>query len=427
MTNLKQVDCDLLIIGAGMAGMAAAVFAAKRGISTVQCGSSGGLLFASGLLDLLGVFPVENGRTWDNPWDAIDTLTASSPDHPYARVGRETIRESFLELAAFMSDAGLPYRFQPHANSTVLTGLGTCKPTYGVPLSMWPGASALSDTPPCLLVDFKGLKEYSARQIVEIHKKSWPDLRAVRVTFPGTGKTAELYPEQLARSLEGEEIRVKLAKTIKKQLRGETCVGLPAVLGIYQTSAIMAEMEALLGVQVFEIATPMVSVPGLRIHEKVQLKLPPDKIRQFFSTRIERVESSTDNGFRLHARTMQETIAIHARGIILAGGRFLGQGLSADRFRIRETLFDLPVTQPAKRDDWHSLDFFERSGHPINRAGLEIDRSFRPLDRGGEPAYDHLFAAGSILAHQDWIREKSGSGIAIATAFAAVNAFFRQQ
>jgi glycerol-3-phosphate dehydrogenase subunit B len=31
-----------------------------------------------------------------------------------------------------------------------------------------------------------------------------------------------------------------------------------------------------------------------------------------------------------------------------------------------------------------------------------------------------LFAAGSILAHQDWMRMKCGSGLAIATAYAAV-------
>jgi hypothetical protein len=32
-----------------------------------------------------------------------------------------------------------------------------------------------------------------------------------------------------------------------------------------------------------------------------------------------------------------------------------------------------------------------------------------------------LFAAGSILAHQDWMRMKCGSGLALSTAYAAVN------
>jgi glycerol-3-phosphate dehydrogenase subunit B len=36
-----------------------------------------------------------------------------------------------------------------------------------------------------------------------------------------------------------------------------------------------------------------------------------------------------------------------------------------------------------------------------------------------------LFAIGSILAHQDWIRMKCGSGLAIATAYGAVKALLK--
>jgi glycerol-3-phosphate dehydrogenase subunit B len=38
----------------------------------------------------------------------------------------------------------------------------------------------------------------------------------------------------------------------------------------------------------------------------------------------------------------------------------------------------------------------------------------------GRPYSERLFAAGVILAHQDWIRGRSGAGIAIATAYKAV-------
>jgi glycerol-3-phosphate dehydrogenase subunit B len=66
-------------------------------------------------------------------------------------------------------------------------------------------------------------------------------------------------------------------------------------------------------------------------------------------------------------------------------------------------------------------------GHPINRAGIQVDENFRPLNRRGKPAYPNLFAAGAILAHQDWMREKSGAGIAISSAYAAVDACCGQQ
>ena len=52
---------------------------------------------------------------------------------------------------------------------------------------------------------------------------------------------------------------------------------------------------------------------------------------------------------------------------------------------------------------------------------FELGRSHRS-DR---PAFKLLFAAGSILAHQDWMRMKCGSGLALATGFAAVQSFVR--
>ena len=45
--------------------------------------------------------------------------------------------------------------------------------------------------------------------------------------------------------------------------------------------------------------------------------------------------------------------------------------------------------------------------------------------RSDRPAFKLLFVAGSILAHQDWMRMKCGSGLAIATAYGAVNAFLK--
>jgi len=63
----------------------------------------------------------------------------------------------------------------------------------------------------------------------------------------------------------------------------------------------------------------------------------------------------------------------------------------------------------------------------LHRAGLETDDALRPLDGTGSVAYPDLFAAGSILAHQDWVREKCGSGLSISTAYAAVKAFVERR
>jgi glycerol-3-phosphate dehydrogenase subunit B len=76
---------------------------------------------------------------------------------------------------------------------------------------------------------------------------------------------------------------------------------------------------------------------------------------------------------------------------------------------------------------WHADRLFEPAGHAINQAGLETDDMMRPLDASGRPAFENLFAAGIILAHQDWTRMKCGSGLSIATAYGAVKSYIGMQ
>jgi glycerol-3-phosphate dehydrogenase subunit B len=83
-------------------------------------------------------------------------------------------------------------------------------------------------------------------------------------------------------------------------------------------------------------------------------------------------------------------------------------------------LLGLPVEAPADRDNWHMASFLGAPGHPINRVGVKVDSSLRPLDPKGSPLYDNVFVAGAVLACHDWVREKSGAGISVATGHAAV-------
>jgi len=111
---------------------------------------------------------------------------------------------------------------------------------------------------------------------------------------------------------------------------------------------------------------------------------------------------------------------LSSQKVILATGRFLGQGLQADPEQVREAVFDLPVSAPDVYSNWHQEDFFDSRGHPVNRAGLEVEAGFRPLDHKGNVIFEGLHAVGSILAHSDWMRMKCGAGVAVASAFKAV-------
>ncbi len=420
MSGIKEIQTKLMVIGSGMAGMAAALFAARRGIDTVQVGISGEINFASGLLDVLGIHPLEKGVRLDDPWAGIRRLAQDEPRHPYARLTVAEIRDAMDVCLDFFNRAGLAYRTNSGRNSRIVTAAGTIKTTYAVPAGMYAGAEALAARRPALLVDFPGLKGFSARQIVETVGNLWPELRCARIDFPHA--RGDLFTEHAARHLEISGNRRLLAEAIKPCLGEARAVGLPALLGIYRTGQIIDDLQRSLGVPVFEIPTMIPAVTGLRLREVFQQQLPGMGVRAFYQQKVleTRVASNGDFVFLVGGRSPE--FKVRAHHTILASGRFFGKGLRADRLRIRETIFDLPVEQPAERRQWHHKDLLNPGGHMINRAGLAVDHAFRPVDAAGQVIHDRLHAAGSILAHQDWMRQKCGSGLAVGTAFGAVKA-----
>ncbi len=421
LPEIKESACDLMVIGSGMAGMAAALFAAQHKIDTVQVGITGEINFASGFLDLLGVHPVEKGTCHSDPWAAMAQLVRDEPDHPYARLSIAQVHTAMDTFLDFLGRSGLPYHSHGLRNMKVVTPVGTIKTTYAIPRTMAAGAQALADGTPALLVDFFGLKGYSARQISETLKSKWPGLKTKRITFPGT--KGELYTEHAARTLEVGSHRKKLANAIGPHLGSAQAVGLPAILGIYNPGAVLADLENTLGVRIFEIPTMVPSITGLRLRERLEEQIPKKGVRAFYQQKILETQVSADGDFLFLVGVQKPEMRIRARAAILASGRFFGKGLHADRIGIRESIFNLPVVQPDDRTLWHHKDLFHSGGHPINRSGLAIDDQFHPVDEKGDTIYNNLFVCGSILANQDWIRQKCGSGLSIATAYGAVEAY----
>jgi glycerol-3-phosphate dehydrogenase subunit B len=421
MTGATRERFDVAVIGAGMAGMAAALFASERGLSCIQIGNGGGLLFSSGLLDLLGVHPVAERRLWESAFEALAALAREEPEHPLARIEASSIRAALESFAAALGAAGLAYAPLGERNRTLLTSIGTTKTTYGVPLSMLAGVTALEARPPCLLVDFRGLREFSAVQIVATLGDRWPGLRSHHIEFPGYETAPELYAVHLARALENRETRERTIALLKPLLGDAKTVGLPAVLGLARSSEVHAAFEAGLAMPVFEIPTMPTSVPGLRLQGALEAAVSSRGVRRRQQASVRALAFDAKEGTAaLELGGISGGERVLARAVVLATGRFAGRGLSADRGRVRESILGLPVLQPATREAWHQRNFLDPSGHAVNRAGLRVDAAWRPLDAVGKPAWPRLYAVGSILAHQDWMRSKCGSGLAIATAWAAI-------
>ena len=428
MSEPAPVQCDLVVVGRGMAGMAATLFAANRGIDTIQVGMTGGTIFASGCLDLLAFPSPETKASFDDPWAAIDRLSQEMPGHPYTRMKREEMEAALDEFVSFLNGQGLTYVKQTGHNTEMITPLGTVKQTYYAPESMWEGVKAFKEKAPCLLVDFYGMSDFSATQMAATLTDVWPNIRSARVPFPGNSENRELISgDIMAEAMELSKNREELARAIRQLLGDAGVVGVPAVMGMNKTREIFSDMKDRIGVPLFEIPTFPVSVPGLRLNEAFARGLSEKGVKRLSQTRVLGADPSGDGTFVLHVGRREPEMTLHSRGVILATGRFWSRGLVAHRNGIREPIFNLPVHQPEERGEWHQETFLDVKGHPVNRAGVEIDDLFRPLGETGKPAFERLFAAGAILAHQDWKRMKCGSGLAVGSAYAAVNAFLKKR
>ena len=401
---------DLIIIGTGLSGLMAAQTAVETGKKVLIIGKGmGSLSLFSNTIDLLGV-PLLPGMKMS---DGLSQWIKDYPEHPYSKLGWEGIDEA---LSSFSSLFPPPYSFQNLGNGNWLipTATGTLRPTYLIPITMVAGTSLKEGDG--LIVGMKGFKDFYANFAADQLK-----CRGVTLPLPETS-SQEITATALARLMEKESVRAAMAQEIKKQLQGETRVGLPAILGLRDPIKVKKGLEEILGVEVFEIPALPPSIPGMRIFNRFKEWLIQRGVTFLIG---HSVATTTLKGKRCEGVDVFNppvTTFYTADRFILATGRFVGGGLKADGEKIFEPVFNLPVAQPKSREAWFKNSFF--NSHPIHQAGILTDSSFRPVNERGDLVLENVWIAGSILANHRCIEEKSREGIEIATGYwAAENAF----
>ncbi len=171
----RHYKTQLAVIGSGLAGFATSIFALERGISTAQVGSTGAIAYTTGYLDLLGS---HRHCLLDNPWSGLDALRDEEPNHPLSRIGNDDIRTAFVQFTKTLSEMGVGYTRPGESNLFALSPAGTTKPTLSVPSTMRSGVEAGKSSVNAMIIDFEGLKGFSARELVANFKASWPQLSA---------------------------------------------------------------------------------------------------------------------------------------------------------------------------------------------------------------------------------------------------------
>jgi len=438
------IESEVLVVGGGLAGITSAITAAREGADVrLVCHKRTSLRQASGLIDGLGYVPARSEpgeadaitqRRKDfrtvradrgeytgplvSPFEGVEDLP---PDHPYSILGPEALREG---LALFDDLTGDMYRGDhTERNALVPTFGGTVKPTARYPRAA--AAGLASDSRPMAVVGFRSITDFDARMVAN-------SLELAGVPFEVTGAEvafAESFGSdakitRLVKALDHDEpidgtpARTALADAVDPHLDAAERVGFPALLGDDNTAEVRADLGDRLGVDVFELPMGPPSLLGLRLEDRLYDALDAEGVR--FQTGTPVVGYDSSNGKRIDSVRVDHKgreVPYYADQYVLATGGFVGKGLDSDREAVREPVFDCHVPHPDDRYDWFVDDAF--GDHPFARFGIRPNTSMQPLDADGNPEFENLYAAGSVVGGADVAREKSASGVSLATAIVA--------
>ncbi len=409
------IESDVVVIGGGLAGTLAGIAAARRGARVYLLSATESTLRqSSGVIDVLGYPTPKDGPVVD-PVAAIDTL----PDeHPYRKLGNEAVNAA-LEL--FDAVTAEVYDGSPrNQNALLLTPAGTVKPTWRYPATA--GAGLLSDPRSMLLIGFETIPDFNAPFVTaRLSEQNVPcQVSGATIRIPGDFR-ADAVRTRIARALDRNEpiagsddgMRSALADAIRPHLDDAARVGMPAILGYTAPHQVLADLEAELGVDVFEVPIGPPSIPGMRLEDCLL-----DMFQQA-GGRVHHGAVAADAEAR-NKHIQHVTVDHHGRDVrytadayVLATGGLIGGGLRASRESVEEPLFGCAVPHPVERYAW----FDERpfGPHAFARFGVRVDDTLRPLDERDTPAFENLFAAGSVIGGIDFTAEHAGSGVAITT------------
>ena len=413
-----------LVIGAGLAGLAAAWQAAQNGLRTkVIAKGWGATYWASGCIDVLGYHPIGDQEPLINLAEGIQRLIDENSKHPYALIELEKLAEVLTALQALCQTSGYPLLGSLDQNWLLPSAIGAIRPTCLAPETMIAGD--LRATDPMLIVGLEGYHDFFPHYAAANLEAQGFETQAIVIDLPSLRSRRRVDTITLARLFDQEDFRAEVAEAIKPHL-GDAAhaarVGLPAVLGLRNPLGAQRDLESRLGRRVFEMPGLPPSVPGMRLHNILVSAIQKDggrvengmEVVAFSgergaeSGRIETVWTKSAARCTLHA----------ARNFILATGGFLGNGIKvAYNGYAQEPVFDLPIHNSPPQGEWFQRSFFADEGHPIFKAGIIVDKKFHPVDADGAITYGNLTAIGSGLAHVDTIRERSLEGVALVSGF----------
>jgi glycerol-3-phosphate dehydrogenase subunit B len=374
-------------------------------------------------IDVLGYAPERVER----PREALGLLVNERPDHPYAFVGAEGVAAAVDWFRACFADGPLrPYAYAGTVEENLLlpTAVGALRPSAVVPETM--AAGDLRAGGEVCVVGFRALKDF--------HPLLLADNLARVGGVRARGLTLDLAPEAradvnalgFARAFDDPTFRARVVAQLAHRLRADERVALPAVLGIADPHSAWAELQDGLGRAVFEVPTLPPSVPGMRVFATLRERLRRAGGRLILNVVVTGAQSAGKRITALRTRTGLREVVHGADWVVLATGGFSSGGLDLDSYWVaRETALGLPLRGvPARGAERFRAGYFD--AHPMDRAGVAVDRDQRPVDPAGRCVFDNVLVAGATLAGAEPWREKSGDGLSVATGHRAAGLILEQ-
>ena len=269
--NRRGRHFEVVVIGAGLSGLAAANFLADEGVRVGVIAKGGGFLhFTSGCVDVLGR-TIAGEPVSDLP-ASIDDLIAHAPSHPYALTGRDHLVEGLHRFGSMMADSGLPFVGDEQTNLTVPTAIGSTRTTCLAPATM--AAGNMSDSSPMLIVGFRGFRDfYPPYLAANLGRHASFPVRHLYLDLPRFRHRHHLLSLDVARELDEAATREEVAGLVKSNLGDAGRVGFPAVLGLDRHRDSFQDLSERIGRPLFEVSTLPPSVAGIRINGALRRRL----------------------------------------------------------------------------------------------------------------------------------------------------------
>lgn len=428
-----MINYDVIIIGSGIAGYSAALRCLENGLKTaiVSSGQSA-LHFSSGSIDLLSNSPLTN-QLVRNPWEEISDLESKLPTHPYAKLGKNTIRQAMEWFQTTITNAGIPMQHLPsEENHFRITTLGTLKSTwlsqpYVKKFDFYCGNTQNIER--IIMVSIDGFRDFQpqiAKDTLQ-HNPAFNNIpiKVVKISL-NAFKQINRNPNDfrsidISRVLRNDPHFQEFADQLTTVATPKDLVMLPAILGNGDGLQLMQKLSQYTHLKFHEVPTMPPSLLGIRIEDALMrafitnggtLHKGDEVLRGDFESQGDTLQLK-----HIHTKKMGD-ITLSADHFILASGSFFSKGLIANRQNVIEPVFGLDIAETDDRSTWHNKDFFTQEPHKFLSFGAKTDEQFVPSINGQK--INNLMCAGSILSGYNPIAHGCGGGVAISTAYAAV-------